>query len=617
MKKLLIVFFFIFLLLQAEEVQLNLPERFDVKPYKSWILLNGVRSRNDSAQHTVFHFKKNEFTIYDKESINYGGGTFLKERASGGGNFSSEKINGKVFNNSTMTNSDIAYTKRIEEYILSGDINASGIFHLILTYNKEVECKVKSKKDEYGYDKYSTAGIWRDCAVGEQMNNNLEIHYLLQLPVNQSQSSQVFIPDVQNIPEEPTESQSSPKPQPTLNLPTTITASASIGAEEEPEAPYDPCKDKEADQAMKDYCAKKAANAKLQVEYDAQDKAEEEAKAKAEADYQKRLKAWNDEEEAQRQRDKTEFAKQREAWRERQREYDKAENDDIAKDQRKRRAKLEDMKKAQEEIKKAYKIIDRFGGDMDSQLMAYKKVGKLSDHANLEKASKIKNALRKQYYDSTQIRLQGEAEYQTSKAKELQKSSNRAAAIRDGALNANKVLAKFDPTGTGNRIVSVMGHIYTAAEGYDKNNSLRGMINHVVTKEASDLSGGYSDMALEEREAYKRYYAGKSIKLTTSEYYYDAKGKRITSVTKGQKVYDKNHHEITYSFVKRLSKGIILKMIDNHNIIKKSLDSAKNLKDSIKKGDIGGIIDASNELLDAKGSLEKGTDKVLKKLKWK
>ena len=126
------------------------------------------------------------------------------------------------------------------------------------------------------------------------------------------------------------------------------------------------------------------------------------------------------------------------------------------------------------------------------------------------------------------------------------------------------------------------------------------------------MSGGWSDVAKEEIETYKKYQKGGSITLKKHEYYYDKDKNRLTKVKKGQKLYDENDNEITFSFEKRIFKNTVTKLNDDYNSISTAATKIEEIKEGVVTGDFNKVVNAGLNTMDAKDSIDGGTDKIIK-----
>ncbi len=329
----------------------------------------------------------------------------------------------------------------------------------------------------------------------------------------------------------------------------------------QPQPPKDPCTPP-IDEAWQEYCEAKAYNAKIKEQEEADAKAAEQ-EAKEEEAYQKRLDAWNEEE----KQSNIDFIKSREAQRKKAdkiwKEEDKAFNDSIAKDQAERRTK-------QAEIEKAHKIIDRFGDDYETQRAAHKKIEALSKTADTQKAKKIKNAIRKQFYDSKQIKLQGEAEYQANRAKELDKRAKRLETVRDTAVTANKVLAAVYGGALIEGIAQVHESATNAIDAAQKDGwegALVSVVKDGVNSKTFNMGSNSVDMIFHSTQLHTK----KGALVPEGMKVYDKNGYLVKRIKANKRYFDKKGKDISFS-VKR-------KVLTTKSFIARS-------EDDFKKGDV-------------------------------
>jgi len=301
---------------------------------------------------------------------------------------------------------------------------------------------------------------WLSC-LGSS-SGTYEHHYLLQLPINQTQSSRtsptdqstknnnetqpvdIDIDTLAEKPEDTTLSDTDENPNDTEE-----------DIENHPKKEYsNPCNDPELknQKDWKEYCANKRYNDKLDAKQE-QDEIEE----RAGEEYQESLKKWADETKRENEKLAQEYKKQREDWRAKDKKYDEEKKTKIA-------SKLKKKKEFQKQQQLNIKFINKFtpSGEWSG---AYKRIKKLDKTEDAKKSKKIYNAYKKIYYDSKQIKEQGKAEYQNAKANEIDKKAKYLNSVKDTSLTINKGLAKLDPTGTGEKIVTAMGDFNKVANG--------------------------------------------------------------------------------------------------------------------------------------------------------
>ncbi|SFV49817.1 FIG137478: Hypothetical protein [hydrothermal vent metagenome] len=360
--------------------------------------------------------------------------------------------------------------------------------------------------------------------------------------------------------------------------------------EEQPKREFpNPCNDPELknQKEWKEYCKRKRYNDKLEAQQKQKELEEEESRKRAEEEYQESLRRWEDETRRENERLAKEFKKQRDEWRERQKRYDKEENEKIANELKKRR---EFQKQQQLNVK----FINKFT-PLDEWHDAYKRIKKLDKTKDTKKAKKIYNAYKKIYYDSEQIKEQGKAEYQNAKANEIGKKAKYVKTIKDTALTINKGLAKLDPTGTGDKIVTTMEHTYAAIEGAEKGGA-SGAIVKVMDLHTNGIATDTVDTAQDYHDLHT-----KGIKLNSDEKFYDKDGNRVTKIKSGEKTYatdkgDKGESK-EFSLMDRVEKKTIKKLDDTYNPQTKINGVVENIKSGIVEGDFNKV---ANGVMDAK-----------------
>ncbi len=603
---LFVVFLFVPFFLLGNNL-LNLPEMFDVKSEKQWWTKNGHEiddsiTLKENKRPIIFHFTKNKFEFKDPKHCYLDTGS-IKHYSSSIGKGSIDDNNqyhGELIVKNTDSEGGKPYSYSKDKYILNGTLDSQRILHFRIRFSHSLVCRNKMKKNDYNQLKIDASGEWYPCSSQGTTAKGIVGHIVLQLPAGPNQAK--MINDTvasEDIPSKPiTISQAKPESsqeQPATIPKTDLTAEAGISPDNQTEESPPSQKEQNLctppiDDAWQEYCEAKAYNAKIRQEEEAAAKAAEQ-EVKEEEAYQKRLDAWNEEE----RQSNMEFIKSQEAEREKAdkiwQEEDKAFNDSIAKEQAERKAK-------QAEIEKAHKIIDRFGDDYETQRAAHKKIDALSKTADTQKAKRIKNAIRKQFYDSKQIKLQADAEYQTSKAKELGKKEKYLNTVKETSLTVNKVLARIDseidPLKIGNKIVDLQENSYDAIDSYSKG-GLSKVADDFIEKKANELSNDWAGVAKEMTNKYKQYHSKKGLKLKPDEIYYDKDGKQLKKVNAYQKVYDKKGNEVSFSFGKRIFKKTFSKLNDDYNSIHGTAEHIKNIKDGVMSGDINKI---TNEALD-------------------
>ena len=564
MKSIIIGFILLSAVLLAEEVQLNLPEKFDVKVSKRWSTINGKKidvhdrvSKKELNRPIIFHFNGENFKYVDQKHTQYGNGDYVWSFASG--TFKNGILKGKgkwKTIRSCDNNRNLVCSKSSSSFELNGKTDSEGLIHIVVSQERGF--------DYVYYRLYSNGKltIWTDgTSDANRVNANISAykdHYILQLPVGELQSSQTPIPDT---PIEPEPIKEQPVTIPKTNLTASIGVSADNQTEETPPPikEQDPCTQKPIDDAWKEYCEAKAYNAKIREEEEADAKAAEQ-EAKEEEEYQKRVDAWNEEERQSNikfiQSHKAETQKADKIWK----EEDKAFNESVAKEQAERRAK-------QAEIEKAHKIIDKFGDDYATQSEAHKKIDYLAQTANAKQAKKIKNAIRKRFYDSKQIKLQGKAEFYTNVANELDKRVKRVETIRDTAVTVNKVLA----TVYGGEIIEGIAQLHEsvvngvdAAEKEGWKGALVSVVKDGVNSKTFNMGGDSVDTVFHSTQLHTK----KGALVPDGMKVYDKNGYLVKRIKANGVYYDKKGNNISFA-VKR-------KVITTKSFIAKSEEDFKN-----------------------------------------
>ncbi len=591
---------------KSDAVELNLPDRFDVKVSKWWITENGVKINNTlinkiTSTPIVFHFNKNKFH-FKSGKILYLSDERQKDYSSisAKGKFINGKLTGKIISkNWNYSNGTLHFYDKYTSS-LTATIKSDGTLYIIDTNTIANECKSRFQTDE-GW------GSFKDCS-GEllsgmhKIETDFKTHFILKLPINQSQSQQKFIDDPQQQIEEPTQEQPQPITIPKTNLSVNVFANNEV-VDESQKKEINPCTDIDFknDPELKKYCANKAYNDQLDADEAIEDKKiDDELKAQEAEDI--RIEALEKEEAKKRAIAQEAQRKQREAWSDRQNQRDKIENQELANDMQKRKDKQEQKTKAQRKIYEAKMIVHQFVDKADDRKKYLDKIDELSNKdTNLEDAVKIKNDARKKHYDSSQLAHKKELEKQLKSAKYWDDMSKSTEFVRDSSLTINKVIAKFDPTGTGDKIVNTMEHIYDGIEGYEKD-GIDGTIVKLVDKHTNDMGRFSKDRAQEYRDLHT-----KGLKLNKDEIYYDKDHNRLTTYKSGDRLYDKNDQEVTFSYMQRLRKTSISKLDETYNPQTKANKVINTIVEGVKEGDfnkvVGGGLDASDLYGEVKGGL--------------
>ncbi len=252
MYKIIFTIFLLFSVLQAEGIGLDLPKKFDVKLSKKL---------TDKDLYCVaccyLPFKTTPLIFnFDNGIVN----ATINTKVDGyyhyiniSGNFSSGKFEGKyIRKQGNYYKKRSLHSLMTEQAKLKGEYDkATGILDIYIIGVKTVLSKIKKKKN----GKISAYGTWRiDYSSSVDFGTGGGWNFYLQLPINQSQSSQTFIPDT------PAESESTQEqPQPITIPKTDLSANVGISDEAiEPEPKiieaYDQCKDPNRDEAVEEYC---------------------------------------------------------------------------------------------------------------------------------------------------------------------------------------------------------------------------------------------------------------------------------------------------------------------------------------------------------------------------
>ncbi len=351
------------------------------------------------------------------------------------------------------------------------------------------------------------------------------------------------------------------------------------------------------DNAMREYLKRqktREAEKKTQELEDEEDEKSQEAEERAEKEHQAMLDNWY---EGDRQ-DNIRHNKELEKDKARRDAIEQRENDifhnDIAEDQKNRKEK-------QAIIKRAHDTVDKFGDSYEQQRLSHKKIEELSKNADIEKTNKINSAIRKQFFDSSQMRKEAKAEYEAAKLKEIDKKGKYVKAIKDTSLTINKIIAKADPTGTGDKIVSVMEHAYAGVEGYEKGGG-SGAIVKILDLHSNGVATETVDTAQEYRDLHT-----KGVKLNKDEKFYNKDGERVTKVKSGDKTYATTKgdegEEKEFSMVDRISKKTLKKVDEIYNPQTKVDNTIKNIKEGVAEGDFNKVANGAMDAADIKDDL--------------
>ncbi|MBI5552754.1 MAG: hypothetical protein HY911_14695 [Desulfobacterales bacterium] len=244
----------------------------------------------------------------------------------------------------------------------------------------------------------------------------------------------------------------------------------------------------------------------------------------------------------------------------------------IAEDSRRR---LEAMREAQHYVDLSTQLAERFGSTAEKAwcldfINRHAKAGPNGYEIDPETARRMYDGLKKQMVTSGQIAHQAEAEYQTAAADELEKKGEVAAQIRDNATRVNRVLAKFDPTGTGEKIVGFQQGAYGAIDGYEKG-GIAGAAEAAALTVADNYTEGY---ASGNYHALKEAYAEQGLS--------------------------------DQSLAERLAKANLETANNKYN----ALDHAGKAAHHLMEGEYGAAVDSTLDAVDAKDQLKQDYGKA-------
>lgn len=230
--------------------------------------------------------------------------------------------------------------------------------------------------------------------------------------------------------------------------------------------------------------------------------------------------------------------------------------------------KLEDLKETGKYIDLSNQLADNFGTPEEKAwcrdfIDRRAKLGPDGYEIDPETARQMYSGLKKQIYESGQILNEGEAEYQTAVAEEIGKKKEVVVQIRDNATRVNRVLAKFDPTGTGAKIVGLQQSAYGAIDGYEK----------------GGIAGAAESAALSVADNYTQGYASGNYNALKDAY-------------AEQGLSDK-------SIAERLAKANFDTANNKYNVLDHAGKAVSNLMD----GEYGAFVDSTLDASDAKDSL--------------
>ena len=306
----------------------------------------------------------------------------------------------------------------------------------------------------------------------------------------------------------------------------------------------------------KEYCANKAYNAKLDADEIVEDKKIEKA-LKAEDKYQNILDDWYEEDRQTNIKHIKGLDEQKRKSKEAEQKESRAFHDKLANDMKKR-------KEFQAEQQKNIKLINRFAtGDKWSD--AYQDIKRVDKTGDIEKSKELYKEHRKTYYDTHQNKLIKESKSWNEQAKQFDKASKIAETIRDTSINVNKILAlPAVATASLGVIVSAeavsivtvsttipLVHSATtnAIAAYQKDGVIGTIVS--VAKDGADqltnkVAGDFIDQIYR-----KAKYHTSGVDIPSNIQVYGENKQRVTRIKSGDRVYDKNGKDITYSTVSK------------------------------------------------------------------
>lgn len=231
--------------------------------------------------------------------------------------------------------------------------------------------------------------------------------------------------------------------------------------------------------------------------------------------------------------------------------------------------KLEDLRETGKYVDLSNQLADNFGTAEEKAwchdfIEKHAQLGPNGYEIDPETARQMYSGLKKQMYESDQILNEAEADYQTAVADEIGKKTEVVKQIRDNATRVNRVLAKFDPTGTGAKIVGLQQNIYGAIDGYEKG-GIAGAAESAMLSVADNYTQGY---ASGNYNALKDAYAEQGLS--------------------------------DESIAGRLAKANFETANNKYNV----LDQAGKAISHAMDGDYGAAVDSTLDALDAKDSLK-------------
>ncbi len=239
------------------------------------------------------------------------------------------------------------------------------------------------------------------------------------------------------------------------------------------------------------------------------------------------------------------------------------------------RRRLDEMRETQHYVDLSTQLAERFGSTEEKAwcldfINRHAKAGPNGYEIDPETARRMYEGLKKQMASSGQLAHQAEAEYQAAVADELAKKGEIAAQIRDNANRVNRVLAKFDPTGTGEKIVGLQQGVYGAIDGYEKG-GITGAAEAAALTVADNYTQGY---ASGNYHALKEAYAEQGLSDQT--------------------------------LAERLAKANLETTNNKYN----ALDHAGKAANHLMEGEYGAAVDSTLDAWDAKDALKEDYGKA-------
>ncbi len=230
---------------------------------------------------------------------------------------------------------------------------------------------------------------------------------------------------------------------------------------------------------------------------------------------------------------------------------------------------IDDMRETRRFVDLSTRLAENFGTAAETTwcldfVNRHARAGPNGYQIDPETAREMYSGLKKQMYASGQIANMADADFQNSVSAEIGRKTEVVVQIRDNATRVNRVLARFDPTGTGQKIVGWQQGAYAAVDGYDKG-GIAAAAESAVLAVSDNYTQGY---ASGNYQALKGAYAEYGI---TDEL-----------------------------LAARIGKANFETANNKYNV----LDHAGKAADNLLEGNIGAAVDSSLDALDAKDSLK-------------